>query len=422
MSTRNWRVRAASASALLILGSLAAYGADRPDEPVIVEEIVAKVNGNIVTRGDLTQAHNTTIKAIQQAGLTGAQAQQALTDADKNELRNQIDNDLLVQKGKDLDINVDSDLTKEIATIQSESKISDPDKFHDYVHQMTGMSYEDFREKEKEKLIADRVVSDQVWRNIVIPDAELQKYYDAHKADFVRKESVTLRVILVSTGDGKPAAVDAARKKIDGLLARARAGTDKFDMLARQYSDDPSAADDGLLPTQFERGAGADPMKELAKPIEDVVFTHEKGYITDVIQIRNAGFAIYKVEEHIPAGQATLDDVRNQINNILSRPIAEPKLRSFLTDLRKDAYLQIKDGYVDAGAAPGKDTAWKDPAKLMPQTTTKAQVANQRHLKKVLGFIPVGYTGEKDTTSAAPSTQAPIPQTPAANADGSPNR
>lgn len=406
-----------------MLSSLAAYGADRPDEPVIVEEIVAKVNGSIITHGDLTMAHDNAVKAIQQAGLSGTQAQQALADADKNELRNEIDNDLLVSKGKDLDINVDSDLTKEIAGIQSQSKISDPDKFHDYVHQETGMSFEDWRQKEKDKMVADRVVGEQVWRNIVIPEAQLQKYYDEHKADFVRKESVVLRVILVSTGDGKPATVDAARKKIDGLLARARAGTDKFDTLARQYSDDPSAADDGLLPTQFERGAGADPMKQLAKPIEDVVFTHEKGYITDVIQIRNAGFAIYRVEEHIPAGQATLDDVRNQINSILAKPIAEPKLRAYLTDLRKDAYLQIKDGYIDTGAAPGKDTAWKDPAKLMPQTTTKAQVANQRRLKKVLGFIPVGYTGEKDTTSAAPSTQAPIPQAPpAANADGSPNR
>jgi parvulin-like peptidyl-prolyl isomerase len=424
MSTRNWHARVVFASTLLAVGGgLTAYAADRPDAPVVVEEIVAKVNGNIVTRGDLRRAHDNVIKAIQQAGLSSAQAQQALTEEDRVELRNEIDNFLLVQKGKDLDINVDSDLTKEIAGYQSESKISDPDKFHDYVTQNTGMSYEDWRQKEKDHLIADRVVSEQVWRNITIPDADLQKYYDAHKADFVRKESVALRVILVSTGDGKPATVDAARKKIDGLLARARAGTDKFDTLARQYSDDPSAADDGLLPTQFERGAGADPMKQLNKAIEDVVFSHEKGYITDVIQIRSAGFAIYRVEEHIPAGQATFDDVKNQINSILAKPIADPKLRSFLTDLRKDAYLQIKDGYVDAGAAPGKDTAWKDPAKLMPETTTKAQVANQRHFKKLLGVIPYGYTGEKDTTAAAPPTQTPVQQAPpAANADGTPNR
>src|SRR6185437_12771632 len=122
MSTRNWRSRAASASVLLIVSSLAAYGADRPDEPVIVEEIVAKVNGNIITRGDLTTAHANVVKAIQQAGLSGTQAQQALAEEDRVELRNEIDQDLLVSKGKDLDINVDADLTKEIAGVQSSSK------------------------------------------------------------------------------------------------------------------------------------------------------------------------------------------------------------------------------------------------------------------------------------------------------------
>jgi hypothetical protein len=59
----------------------------------------------------------------------------------------------------------------------------------------------------------------------------------------------------------------------------------------------------------------------------------------------------------------------------------------------------------------------------MPETTTKAQVANQRHFKKLLGVIPYGYTGEKDTAPAAPPTQTPVPQAPpAANADGTPNR
>jgi len=326
-----------------------------------------------------------------------------------------------VQKGKEMDIKVDDDLKRDIAAMQSESKIADPDKFHEYVRSVTGVSFEDFQQKRKDTLITQRVVGDQVWRNIVIPEAKLQEYYDAHKADFVRVESVTLREILVSTGDGKPETVAAARKKADGLLARARGSADKFSDLARQNSDAPSAADDGMLPFAYERGKGANPNRQLSKPIEDIVFSHEKGYVTDVIQIRGVGFAIYKIEDHTPAGQATFDDVKNQINNILAQPIAEPKLREFLTTLRREAFLQIKPGYIDSGAAPGKDTAWKDPARLLPQTTTKAEVANQRHLKKFLHIIPYGYTGEKDEAPAAPPTQTPVQQTPPANnSDGSP--
>ena len=423
MSTRFRSVRAAVVRACCILPVVfaASFAADRPDPPKVVEEIVAKVNGDIVTRGELAETLVEMEKEAKAQGIAGPTLQQLVEKATTDELKTKIDELLLVQKGKDLDINVEADLNRFIASVQSDSKISDPDKFHDWVHQVIGVPYEEFRLRKKNELITSRVIEEEVWRNINIPEAEMRKYYEAHKADFVRTESVMLRMILVSTGDGKPETVAAALKKANSLLERARSGTDKFSDLARQNSDDPSAADDGLLPTPFERGKGADPKRELNKAIEDIVFNHEKGYVTDVIQIRGAGFAIYRVEDHIAAGQATFEDVRGQIANILTKPIADPKLREYLTSLRQNAFLQIKPGYIDTGAAPGKDTAWKDPAQLMPETTTKAQVANQRHLKKLLGVIPYGYAGVKDTASATPTTP-PVQQTPVNNPDGSPAR
>jgi peptidyl-prolyl cis-trans isomerase SurA len=400
--------------ALCLFSSNAAvvFAADRPDPPIVVEEIVAKVNGDIVTRGDLARAKERMQRDMKQAGMSAAAMQQQMDKLGSDELRNEIDQLLLVQKAKELDINVDADLNREIAGIQSESKIADPDKFHEWVGQQAGIPYEEFRQQRKNALLTERVVSEEVWRNIVIPDADIQKYYDAHKADFVRKESVTLRVILISTGDNKPDTVAAAEKKANIVLTRARGSVDKFSDLARQYSDDPSATDDGLLPP-FERGT-------LNKAVEDVVFKHDKGFVTDLIRV-NAGFEILRVEDHVPEGQASLDDVRGQIANILTRPIADPKMRTFLTTLRQNAFLQVKPGYIDSGAAPGKDTSWKDPAQLMPETTTKAAVANQRHLKKLLGVIPYGMTGQKDTAPAAPPTVAPVQQAPPANnADGTP--
>jgi peptidyl-prolyl cis-trans isomerase SurA len=414
MSTRNWSVRLVPrvAAALLAIAFSLTAG-DRPEPPKIVEVIVAKVNGDIVTRGELAKNMELVEKEAKLQGLTGTALQQAMEKESADELRNQIDNLLMVQKAKELDINVESELNRYIAGVQSESKIADPDKFHEWVRQMIGMSYEDFRQRKKNELLTGRVVNEMVWRNITIPEADMQKYYDAHKSDFVRKESVTLREIFVSSGDGKPASVAAAQKKAEGLLARARAGTDKFGDLARQYSDNPkSAEDDGMLGTS---GRG-----ELAKSIEDVVFKKEKGYITDLIKV-GSGFEILRVEEYVPEGQATFDEAKGAINNILTRPIADPKLREFLTGLRQNAYLQIKPGYIDTGAAPGKDTAWKDPAQLMPETTTKAQVANQRHLKKLLGVIPYGMTGVKDTAPSTPAT-TPVKQAPPThNADGSLN-
>jgi parvulin-like peptidyl-prolyl isomerase len=407
-------VRLGCALVVLLTSGFVLRSADRPDAPIVVEEIVAKINGDIVTRGDIEKARANAEKEMrQQGGLTGLALQTQLDKYMGDELERQIDKLLLVQKAKDLDIKVDDDLKRQIAGLQSESKITDPDKFHDLVREQTGMSYEDFVQIQKNTLLTNRVVEEEVWRNIVIPDADIQKYYDAHKADFVRKESVTLREIMVSTGDNKPETIAAAEKKANLLLARARGGVDKFADLARQYSDDASATDDGLLPP-FEKG-------KLNKAIEDVVFKHEKGYVTDLIQIRGIGFEMFKVEDHTAEGQASLDDVKGQITNILTRPIADPKLRTYLTTLRQNAFLQVKAGYIDTGAAPGKDTTWKDPAQLMPETIKKSEVANQRHLKKILGIIPYGYTGEKPASAAAPSAETPVQQAPPTNnSDGTP--
>jgi hypothetical protein len=73
---------------------------------------------------------------------------------------------------------------------------------------------------------------------------------------------------------------------------------------------------------------------------------------------------------------------------------------------------------MDSGAAPGKDTTWRDALQLKPETTTKAAVQNQRHFKKFMHVVPYGRTGVKDSSDAAP-TVAPVPQTPVQNADGS---
>jgi peptidyl-prolyl cis-trans isomerase SurA len=174
MSTRISRVRVAAVLLVVLLaGAVSVMAGDRPEPPKIVEEIVAKINGDIVTRGDLAKARAEIDREMKQTGLVGPAAQQQLEKAVQDELRNQIDKFLLIQKGKELDINVDAELNRQIASLQSDSKISDPDKFHEFVRQGSGVSFEDWRLQRKNELITERVVSEEVWRNINIPEAEV---------------------------------------------------------------------------------------------------------------------------------------------------------------------------------------------------------------------------------------------------------
>jgi peptidyl-prolyl cis-trans isomerase SurA len=390
----------------------------------VVEEIVAKVNGDIITRGDIERTRQTLDAQLKQEGLTGVALQKAMKEREKDALREQIDQLLLVQHGKDLNINVDSEVTKRIAQIQLDSKIADQDKFHDYIREKTQMSFEDFKAQIKNSLLTQRVIGQEVSSKINVPRSDLEKYYEEHKKDFVREEQVFLREILISTEGKTPEQIAQAEKRAKELVARARKG-EKFGELAKQYSDAETKENFGELPA-YKRG-------QLRKEIENVVFKEKKGYVTDPIRMPN-GFEILKIQERYAAGQAPFEEVENEITEKLYMPRMEPKVRELLTKLREDAFLEIKPGYVDSGAAPHKDTAWKDPAQLKPETTTKEEVAARKHKRKLLWVVPIPGTstakkvetakrpGESTTPPAAGSADRPAPAAadPAAAANPTP--
>jgi hypothetical protein len=169
------------------------------------------------------------------------------------------------------------------------------------------------------------------------------------------------------------------------------------------------------------------------KQIEDIVFTQKKGYITDPIRMQN-GFEILKIEERYEAGQAPFEEVENEIMEKLYTPRMEPKVRQYLTKLRADAFLEIRGGYADSGAAPGKDTAWKDPAQLKPETTTKEEVAARKRRRRLLWAVPIPGTstsskkvesvqrrpGDGPVESPSGSANRPAPDAPAADAPAKP--
>jgi parvulin-like peptidyl-prolyl isomerase len=306
-----------------------------------------------------------------------------------------------------MNVNVDPDVNRRIAEIQLQSKITDTDKFHAWIREQAGMAYEDFRDQMKKQLMTQRVIGMEVSSRINVPDAEKRKYYEEHKTEFVREEQVYLREILVSTEGKDGAGLATAEKKAKDLVARARKG-EKFHELARDNSEAATARNYGEL--------GWWRKQDLNPEIANIVFKEKKNYVTDPIKVPN-GFIILKVEERHEAGQAAYEDVENEITERIAMPRMQPSVREYLTKLRVDAFLEIREGYVDSGAAPGKDTRWKDPAQLRPETTTKEEVA-ARKKRRFLKIIPLPGGGNKSESApeaAPPATPAPTaPSTPPA--------
>ncbi len=352
------------------------------DDYTVVDQIVAKVNGDIVSQDELERLARELGQELKAQGAAGPQLQQEYDRRQKDILRDRIDQLLLIQKGKELNINVDSDVSKYMANLQRQSGITDPDKFHEYVRQQSGMSYEDFLSETKNQFVTREVISQEVGRHVNFSDKEVADYYNAHKQDFIREEKVYLSEILISTEGKDPAGVTAAEKKAKQIADEASKG-ERFSDLARDNSDAITAKDGGML-GGYKKG-------DLAKQIDDVVWSLPKGAVTQPIKMAT-GFEIFKVEDHTKAGLEPLADAKPEIENQLYAPKMQPKVREYLIALRKQAFLQIKPGFVDTGAAPGQNTAWQDPAQLKPETVTKAEVEQKTRRKRLLWAIPIPGT------------------------------
>ncbi|MBM3782715.1 MAG: peptidylprolyl isomerase [Acidobacteria bacterium] len=358
---------------------------------VVIEQIIAKVNGEIITRSEIDRSRKAMAEDMKSRGASESDVAQALKEREKDFLRDKIDSMLLVQKGKELSINLDGEVTKYIADMQRKSKIADQDAFQAYVRENTGMSFEDYRSEIRNNMLTRRVIGQEVSSKIVIPKADVRKYYDEHKEEFQREERLFLREIFLTTEGKNDTEKAAIEKKAKDLASRARRG-EKFNELARDNSDSDSARNEGELPP-FKKG-------ELRKEIEEKVWAAQRNETLDPFSMPN-GWLILKVEEHHQAGLAAYEEVEGEIMNKLYEPKMQPAIREFLTKLRSEAFLELREGYVDTSAAPGKSTAWTDPAVLKPETVTKKEVASMTRKKKLLGFPVPGtaITGKSTSKS-----------------------
>jgi peptidyl-prolyl cis-trans isomerase SurA len=368
--------------------SMAAVSFLRAADISVIDEIICKVNGEIITRGDYERTRKQLEASLRQQGAAGPTLADAMKVQERNILRERIDQLLLQSKGKELNLNVDSEVNKQLAEMQRASKIADPEKFQEFVREGTGMSYEDYKNDLKTQAMTSRVVRQEVSGRIQIKREEAQQYYDGHKDEFQRQERVFLREILVRS-EGED--LTAAEKKAKDLSARGKKG-EKFEDLATSNSDSPSAPQGGDIGS-YERG-------KLRPELEKLVWDQTRGYVTDPINLGN-GFLILKVEEHQKAGLASFDEVQNEITSKLYSPRFQPEMRRYLTDLRVNAFLEIKPGYEDTGAAPGKKTDWVDPAEIRPETVTKEQVAAKQRKRRLLGVVPIPGTSVQNTGTSS---------------------
>jgi len=337
---------------LCLMFSPVAFGAD-----TIVEQIVARVNNQIITSTEFQRSEEELRKEAQQQDPVNAD--KVIAEREKDVLRDLIDQQLLLEKGKDLGITADTELIKKLDQMRKDMNLDSMEDL-EKAAQAQGVSFEEFKQNMRNQIITQQVISKEVGSRLAIDKQEEQRFYDEHKSELDQPEQVRLSEILVSTEKKAAGSQDenqvlqAAKTKAEGLLDQIQKGA-KFDDVAKKDSAGPSAAQGGDL-GYFKRGT-------LAKELEDKTFAMKAGDVSDVIQTKQ-GYIILKVTEHTQPGVPPLSQIEPRIQDALYMQKLQPALREYLTKLREDAFIYTMPGYVDTGASPNQTqpimTAAKD--------------------------------------------------------------
>src|SRR5229473_149329 len=318
-----------------------------PDSGKTVEEIIARVNNEIITRSEYDKARQTAdedAKSECQNRCTPEQLQIAIEDRQKNTLRDLVDQSLLVQRAKDMGVSVEPELIKKLDAIRTENKLPSMEELEKAVSGQ-GMNWEDFKNNIRSTLLTQRVISSEVGSHITISDDEVTKYYEAHKTEFVRPEQVALREIVILTEGKKPEALPDLKKKAETALKRVQDGED-FGEIAKRLSDGSTKSQGGFLGI-YKRG-------ELSKELEDKVFKMKRKELTEVMETRQ-GFLVLQVLEHYDEGEQSLAKVKNEIMDKLYSGRMEPAMREYLKTLREQSYVVIKPGFQDIAGGGGSE-------------------------------------------------------------------
>jgi peptidyl-prolyl cis-trans isomerase SurA len=349
---------------LFCLAALPAYSVD-----TVIEQIAVQVNDQIITRTEYTRSRDQLKQETQQA----TDPDKAFAERDKDVLRDLIDRQLLLSRGKDLGITAETEVIKRLDEMRKQMKMDSMEEL-EKAATAQGVSFEDFKQQMKEQIITQQVIGKEVGSHMQLSKEDEQKFYDEHKEELRQPEQIRLSEILVATpapakeGDPEDAqALAAAEAKANGLLAEIRKGA-KFEDVAKKNSNGSTAAQGGDLGL-FKRGV-------LAKELEDKTFAMKPGEVSDVIRTKQ-GFVILDVVEHQEEGIPPYKDVEAKVQDAMYMQKLQPALRTYLAKLRTEAYIDVKEGFIDSGATAGETKPVETAAK-----ETKA-----KELKKKKKFL-----------------------------------
>jgi len=323
---------------LLAVTALVAVTAAAPRADIL-EQVLVKVNGDIITKTDLEQRQ---IAALRQRDPnlrpnSDAELQKALTDITPGVILEAVDELLITQRGKELGYSMTNEQFTEILNnIKKENKLDDDAQFQAALQQ-EGLTLADLRRQLERTMIVQRVQQTEVMSKLQVTDAELKMYYDSHRDTFTSKPQITLRELLVGvpqTDQGVNVGLEEeAKAKAEDIRKRLLAG-EPFARLAADLSDSPSKANGGLV--------GPLTADVLAPELQTALAPLKPGDLTPVLRT-GRGFQLIKLETMEAVTVKTFDEARSDIAQRLSNDKRRAEFKRFIDRLRGQAIIDWKN-------------------------------------------------------------------------------
>ena len=313
----------------------------------IIEQVLVKVNGDILTKTELEQRQIAALRQRMNQDVDPAafkndeQLKKMLAEVTPRLLVEAVDEMLLTQLGKERGYRLSDQQFKEwLSALRKEQNLEDDQKFMAALKQ-EGMSIDELRKNVERQMLIQRVQQDEVGSKLSITEEEARQYYLTHQHEFSEPASVTLREILIevptSTEKGQTgvnvAKDDEAARQAAAVRARVAAGED-FAKLAGEMSAAPSKANGGLI--------GPIAVSEISESLQKLLQTMKPGDVTQPIRSAR-GYQILKLETLKPASVQAFDSVRDLVAERVHTDRQRQEVRRFLTRLRSQAIIEWKN-------------------------------------------------------------------------------
>ena len=306
---------------LLLLASLT--GLAGPAQAEIIERIIAKVNGEIIT---LSEFQERQLAAAQAERVTPDEIGTFLRQNNARLLQQAIDDILLIQKAEDAGLALPPEYIDEVIEgIKKDNGIESEEQFQATLAS-EGMTLDDLRKNVTQSMTRRMMIQRDIEPKIAVSEDQLREEYEKRKdSEFTRPATVSLQEIFVPDEAG-------GLSQAQDLVERARANED-FSSLARTHSAAPTASTGGDLGELAQGSMSAD--------LETAAFDLSVGSVSDPIPVEG-GYRILKAVAKTSGSVVPFENAKEQVRNALMASRYQGEYDKYIAEIRETADIELR--------------------------------------------------------------------------------